>query len=140
MSFYEAARDAMNLAQKADNIELYRQLLDLSVQAWDLQTEIARLREENEALRKHRDIADQIVRHVEPCITLKSDDKEIYYCSHCWDSEQLLIQLNCRTNGTFECSHCHAKGNYSNEKKKQSDIAQVEAMAKINRVRRNPYV
>ena len=29
MSLYDAFKDAMNMAQKADNIELYRQLLDL---------------------------------------------------------------------------------------------------------------
>ena len=52
MSFYEAFRDAMNMAQKADNIELYRQLLDLGAQALDLQAEVARLREENAELKK----------------------------------------------------------------------------------------
>ena len=52
MSFYDAIKDAVNLAQKADNVELYRQLLDLSAQALDLQAEVARLREENIALRK----------------------------------------------------------------------------------------
>ena len=35
------------LAQKADNVELYKQLIDLSSQALDMQTEIAKLREEN---------------------------------------------------------------------------------------------
>ena len=52
MGLYDAMKDAINLAQKADNIELYRQLLDLSAQALELQAEVARLKEENAELRK----------------------------------------------------------------------------------------
>ena len=33
MSLYDAMKDVISIAQKADNIELYRQLLDLSAQA-----------------------------------------------------------------------------------------------------------
>ena len=47
MGLYDAFKDAMNMAQKADNIELYRQLLDLGAQALDLQAEVARLKEDN---------------------------------------------------------------------------------------------
>ena len=132
MSFYDAIKDAASLAQKADNIELYRQLLDLSAQALDLQAEVARLTEENAELKKRRDTADKVIRHEEPCITLEGDTTELYYCSHCWDSEQLLIQLSCHANGTFDCPHCQTKGNYDNEKKRKFDAAQISAFAKIN--------
>ena len=47
MSFYDAIKEAINLAQKADNIELYRQLLDLGAQALEMQNEIAQLKMEN---------------------------------------------------------------------------------------------
>ena len=47
MGLYEAFKDAISVAQKADNVELYRQLLDLSAQALDMQAEIAKLKEEN---------------------------------------------------------------------------------------------
>ena len=132
MSFYDAFKDAVNMAQKADNIELYRQLLDLSAQALELQAEVARLKEENADLRKRRDVASKVIRHEEPCITLDGDEKNRYYCSHCWDSQQLLIQLNCHANGTFECSHCGAKGNYDNEIKRKADADQLRAIASIN--------
>lgn len=140
MGLYDAMKDAVSLAQKADNVELYRQLLDLSAQALDLQAEVARLKDENAELRKRRDVADRVIRHVEPCITLEGDTTELYYCSHCWDSEQLLIQLSCHANGTFDCPHCQTKGNYSNEKKKKSDMAQLEAFASMNRVHNNPFI
>ena len=108
MSFYDAFKDAINVAQKADNVELYRQLLDLSAQALDLQAEVARLREENVALRKLKDISEKIIRHEEPVVTIDGNDKNLYYCSHCWDSQQLLVQINCHNDGTFNCPHCNS--------------------------------
>ncbi len=132
MGLYEAFKDAISVAQKADNVELYRQLLDLSAQALDMQAEIARLKEENTELRKRRDVASEIIRHDEPCITLKNDNQNLFYCSHCWDSQQLLIQLNCHDNGTFECPHCKTVGNYNNELKRQSDAEMARAFSEMN--------
>lgn len=136
MSFYDAFKDAISVAQKADNVELYRQLLDLSAQALDLQAEVARLREENHELKKSKDISEKIIRHEEPVVTIDGDEKRLYYCSHCWDSQQLLIQINCHIDGTFNCPHCQSSGNYDNEKKKKSDIANLEAIAAIGNVGR----
>ena len=93
MSLYDAMKDAVSLAQKADNIELYRQLLDLSAQALDLQAEVAQLKEENDELKKNRDISERIVRHRNPFITLEGDKLEIKYCAVCWDSDGKLIQM-----------------------------------------------
>lgn len=132
MGLYDAMKDAVSLAQKADNIELYRQLLDLSAQALELQAEVSRLREENAELKKRSDTASKIIRHEEPCITLKGDEVVLYYCSHCWDSEQLLIQLNCHDDGIFHCPHCKSSGIYDPKKKKESDAAQLRALANIS--------
>ena len=52
MGLYEGIKDAIGIAQKADNIELYKQLLDLGAQALDLQAEVARLKEENAELER----------------------------------------------------------------------------------------
>ena len=113
MSFYEAFKDAMNMAQKADNIELYRQLLDLSAQALELQAEVARLKEENAELRKKEDLSSAIVRHAESFITKDGDEANLRYCSHCWDADQKLIQLRCdEEDATFVCPHCKVSGIY----------------------------
>ena len=138
MGFYEAIKDVAKLAQKADNIELYQRLLDLSAQALDLQAENTKLKEENAVLRKKRDLANEIVRHKEPYITLRNDVNDLCYCSHCWDSQQLLIQLNCHKNGTFECSHCKASGIYDNEMKKQYDVGVALAREERNKKRARP--
>ena len=42
MGLYEGIKDAIGIAQKADNVELYKKLIDLSSQALDMQTEIAK--------------------------------------------------------------------------------------------------
>ena len=136
MGLYEAVKDIAKLAQQADNIDLYRKLLDLSAQALDMQSEIAKLKEENAELKKRRNLSDKIVRHKEPCITLKNDEDGLCYCSHCWDSQQLIMQLNCHKNGTFECPHCKATGIYDNEMKRQADIARANAIRNMNRSRR----
>ena len=60
MGLYEGIKDAIGLAQKADNIDLYKQLLDLGAQALDMQAEITRLREENAELRKANDLESRL--------------------------------------------------------------------------------
>lgn len=113
MSLYDAMKDAVSLAQKADNIELYRQLLDLSAQALELQAEVARLKEENAELRKKEDLSNSIVRHAESFITKNGDKANLRYCSHCWDADQKLIQLRCfEDDATFVCPHCKVSGIY----------------------------
>ena len=135
MGFHAAFKDVISVVQKAGNLELYRQLLDLNAQALDLQAENTKLKEENAELRKKRDLASEIVRHKQPYITLRNDVNDLYYCSHCWDSQQLLIQVNCHKNGTFECPHCKASGIYDNEIKKQYDVGVALAREERNKKR-----
>lgn len=116
MGLYDAMKDAINLAQKADNIELYRQLLDLSSQALELQAQVARLKEENAELRKKEDLSSSIIRHAEPFITKAGDEATLRYCTHCWDADQKLIQLRCdEEDATFICPHCKVSGIYDTQ-------------------------
>ena len=112
MSFYDKFKDVLSIAQKADNIELYRQLLELSAQALDLQEENTRLHREIEELRNKANISQQIERHPETYITLKDDEQHLLYCAHCWDSEEKLVQLECN-DGSFRCPHCKMNGYYN---------------------------
>ena len=112
MNLYDAFKDVIRIAQKADNIELYRQLLDLSAQALDLQAENARLKEENEMLKKRKINEDRIVRHKQPYLTLSDDELNLKYCAVCFDSEQTLIQMR-EINQSYglkpdlHCQKCH---------------------------------
>ena len=109
MDLYEGLKDAVSVAQKADNIDLYKKLLDLSSQALDLQNENARLLSENIELRKAKALDDRVIYHQTkevddftkefPYITLKNDTEEIRYCAICWGKYKRLIplydELNC---------------------------------------------
>ena len=121
MGLYEAVKDVAKLAQQADNIDLYRKLLDLSAQALDMQSEIAKLKEENARLKRKQDLSSSIKRHKEAFITLVGEEPMLRYCSHCWDADEKLVQLLCdEDTGSFECPHCKVQGVY--------DKAQNDAM------------
>ena len=63
MGLYEGIKDVAKVVQQADNIELYRQLLDLSAQALDLQAENSKLKEEIADLKKAKLAESDIVWH-----------------------------------------------------------------------------
>lgn len=111
MSLYDVIKDAANVVQKADNIELYRQLLDAMKMSLEMQEELRSLKEENIELKKKRDLRPLIERHKESFITLKDEHPQLRYCAHCWDAEEKLIQLLCNEkSGTFDCPHCEIFG------------------------------
>ncbi len=113
MVLYDALKDAIAVAKKADNIELYRQLLDLSEQAVSMQAEITRLKAENAELKKLQDISASIIQHKESFLTLKGEDQALRYCSHCWAANKILVQLTCDDeSGVFNCPHCLMQGVY----------------------------
>lgn len=113
MGLYEAVKDVAKLAQQADNIDLYRRLLDLSAQALDMQDEISKLKEENARLKRKQDLSSSIKRHKESFITLEGEEPMLRYCSHCWDADEKLVQLLCdEDTGSFECPHCKVQGVY----------------------------
>lgn len=102
MGVYEGLKDVLNIAQKADNIDLYKRLLDLSKEALDLQEELSILKAENTELKKMRELEEKIEHHISkkvgynkehPYITLKDDPLKIRYCAICWAKDNQLIQL-----------------------------------------------
>ena len=119
MGIYEGFKDAISIAQKADNVDLYKRLLDLSAQALDMQEEIRQLKEENAELKKGRDLESRIIRHPENFLTLEGESEDIRYCPVCWGNEHKLIQLNlyddeyCR----YVCIKCKNNGIYDHVKR-----------------------
>ena len=116
MGLYDGIKDAAKVIQKADNIELYEKLLDLSAQALELQNDNARLIEENKKLKQKEDLSSRVVRHEDTYITLKNDTDEIMYCSCCWDSSNKLIQVRKDDDGYFLCHLCKNRGYYDKQK------------------------
>ncbi|MFR0677934.1 hypothetical protein [Dysgonomonas mossii] len=136
MGLYEGIKDVAKVIQQADNVELYKQLIDLSAQALDMQNEISRLSTENAELKKLRDIENRIERHSEPYVTLKDDSNQILFCSHCWDYEQKLIQVKCYDTGKFKCTHCENDGVYDTAKY-EADIQRTKTFYENRRNNRN---
>ncbi len=60
MGLYEGIKDVAKVLQKADNIELYQKLIELSSQALDMQAKITELTTENAGLKHRQEIADNI--------------------------------------------------------------------------------
>lgn len=106
MGLYDGIKDVAKIVQKADNIELYQKLIDLSAQALDMQNTINLLAEENKKLKERDDISNKIIRHSKTYITLKEDKNDIKYCSYCWDSDNKLIQMNEYSGEAFRCNKC----------------------------------
>ena len=126
MSLYDAIKDAAKIAQKADNIELYRKLIDLGKQACELQEEVLRLREENSQLKNRHITEKMIIRHQEPVVTKTDDSVPMYYCAHCWDNEGKLFQICCSEDGTFSCPHCNTTGIYDFKKRKAYEAEEFD--------------
>lgn len=106
MSFYDALKDAVNIAQKLDDVELYRQLIDLGAQALDLQEEIIRLREENAELKKAKDLEADIECYVDAFVLRKSDPQPIKYCAGCWVDKRKLASLQDDRYDNYICPLC----------------------------------
>lgn len=111
MGLYEGIKDVAKIVQQADNIELYRQLLDLCEQALEMQNKINQLTTENAELKKKQDLEERIQRHQLLYLTLKDDTDNFFYCSTCWDKDKKLIQMS-KYHGEFFCPHCHQDGIY----------------------------
>ena len=111
MGFYDAFKDALSMAQKADNVDLYRQHLELCAQALDLQEENARLRNENAELRKAKDLERRIVRHMQPFISITNDEKHLPYCALCWARENKLYQMRILRDYAYTSVYCKNCGN-----------------------------
>ena len=72
MSLYDGIKDVAKIVQQADNIDLYRQLLDLGSQALEMQKIIAELNLENKQLKDNKKLEEDIERHSELFVTLRS--------------------------------------------------------------------
>jgi len=135
MGAYEIIKDCISVAQKADNIELIKSLIEAQSQVLALQNENMNLTNRIHELETKNDITSKIERHTEPFITLIGN-KDIMYCSHCWDAEQKLIQLDC-SDGEYTCPHCKYQGNY--DRQLASAIQQKNLNALLGNRRYDPF-
>ena len=115
MGWYEAIKDGINAAQKADNIPLVNNLIEAQKQILDLINENNKLKIENSELKAKKNLTDKIERHKDAYITLKGDSQKLIYCSNCFDTNQKLIQTQTNEDGTYWCPSCKQMGYYDME-------------------------
>lgn len=94
MSVYEMAKDALALAQKSDNAEIIRKLLDLQAESLDDRETIRALREENVELRKRLQLQGELRwEHNVYWRELADGTREGPYCGKCWDGDRKLARF-----------------------------------------------
>jgi hypothetical protein len=104
MGWYEAIKDAISVARKADNIDVVQSLIDAQQQIVDMQKEMEVQREEVKRLKDNSDLAKKIERYNNTYVTFSDDDKKIKYCSSCWDKEEKVVQISFSlTNSLYNC-------------------------------------
>lgn len=106
MGIYEMIKDAISMAQKADNIELVKTILNLQEEMFKLLEKIKCLNEENEKL-------NEVINEIK---TIEFKDDCYYfngtgpYCSRCYDAEKKKIRMTKRDTqmGTIynKCPNC----------------------------------
>ena len=110
-------KNVADIVKKGENLELYGTLLDLYEKALELQGENKELKEQLKSRDQVEKIRVRVIRHPQPVITLTDDEDHIYYCAHCWDSKNQLIQVNTEPKpAEFSCPACKNTGVYDQEK------------------------
>jgi len=109
MGWYEMFKDALAMAQKADNVELYKQLVDLQKELqemqeinFELKKENAELREQLEKKRKMVYVPDKNY-YVEKIDDAKEDGP---FCSRCWEGERRQARLFKWGFNKLKCNVC----------------------------------
>lgn len=109
MGWYDMFKDALTMAQKADNIELYRQLLDLLKELQEMQQINFELKKENMQLREQIEKVQNMVYvpdknfYVQKVSETKEDGP---FCSKCWEGEHKQSRLFRWGRSELKCNVC----------------------------------
>ena len=91
LNLLDTIKQTAIIIQKADNLSLYKQILDIQQLALAQQDEMQRLREENKELLERINLKQKVIRHKQPVITIKNDNT--IYCATCYGKDNKLIQM-----------------------------------------------
>lgn len=94
MGIYDAAKDALSIAQKADNIDLYQKILDIQALALDLQYDNLKLIEEIKKLKKDEEIDSKLIFKNNSYYMKDNEKEDGPFCSVCWDKDRKLVRMH----------------------------------------------
>lgn len=107
MGMYEAIKDAVSLAQQADNAGLVRQLLDAQKEAIDLVQRLQVLSEENTSLKRQLEIKGELRWEHNVYWRDRDGSRDGPYCQRCWDKDDKLARMSeRRDNPYWHCAIC----------------------------------
>jgi|SRR5690625_2462112 len=105
MDIIKGIKEVADVVRKADNIELYRQILDLQKEALDLVEENHELKNEIRELKKVPDLQKKLTFKNNAYYLDNDDVADGPFCSTCWDARDMLVRLHDNDYG-FICDHC----------------------------------
>lgn len=96
MGWYEAVKDALSAAQKADNVELIKQILEVQKELQEMQQQNFELKQENTKLKELLETKVKMKYSFEKNYYFTQDEKgEIdgIFCPRCWDDKNKQVRL-----------------------------------------------
>lgn len=106
MSIVDNIKDVANIVRKADNIDLYRQILDLQQEALELVEENNNLKTELQEIRKSTDIQEKLVFEDNSYFIRDEYRNDGPYCTTCWDYEGKLVRMHEQKFDNFTNNYC----------------------------------
>lgn len=109
MSLYDAAKDALKIAQQADNVELVHKIIDVQTQALDMQEKQLKQNQEISDLKKQIEQMGRMKNYefaTDRNYLIDPDDPNRRFCPYCTRKHNLPVPLN----GVY-CAQC--KGHYA---------------------------
>ncbi len=113
MGWYEAVKDAISVAQKADNLDLMRQLLEVQKEIQDMSNEMSILKSDNRELRKKLNTKESV--KYDRTLNLyysEGEDGKIDYCPVCWSRDSILAPV---IKWEYEQHYCHTCKSFINK-------------------------
>ncbi|MBR2566588.1 MAG: hypothetical protein IKE29_18505 [Paenibacillus sp.] len=118
MSIISDIKEVATIVQKADNIELYKKILDLQSEAMNILEQNNNLKAEVRELRDRFEIQEKL--------TFKNNkywisNDEGPFCTKCWDVEKKLVRHQDLYNGYYTCPNCRMTAENESYKGKTID-------------------
>jgi hypothetical protein len=110
MSIIDNIKDALQIADKMHNMDLYKQLVALQTEILALTDENARLKQEVRSLNDRLVVKESLVFRKNSYWIEKAGTEAGPYCSVCWDVDGRLVrELEGATAGSFYCAFCYTR-------------------------------
>jgi len=130
MSIVGDIKDIAEVLQKADNIELYKQVLNLQADAMKILDDNRELKEKVHDLEEKLKIQED-VEFKDNAYWKKSDD-DGPFCVPCWDGKGQLMRM-IDDEGNVSCPSRECDYTYQTEERKRRDQEAAERISRLNR-------